>query len=110
MKRNRSTKVLFPIFGGYEVRLIVTRDIVKTGQRLRENLRDAHAAYVTKDDVAGVGWLVLQPDAGPDLVSHEASHAIQALADFLGTKFDEETFAHHLGYLVGRVSKFLKRG
>jgi hypothetical protein len=111
MKRNRSTKILFPIFAGYEVRLIVTRDIIATARRLKEpDLIGAHAGYATRDDTPGVGWLVLQPDAGPDLVSHEASHAIRALAKFLGTEFDEETFAYHLGFLVGRIHRFLKRG
>jgi hypothetical protein len=108
---NRSTKIHFPVFNGYEVRVIVARSMAATGRRLKEpDLKDAEAAFVYKDDKPYMGWLIVQPNAGADLLAHEASHAVNHLAAYLGTKFDEETFAHHLGYLVGRIHKFIKRG
>lgn len=106
---NRSTKVLFPVFNGYEVRLILSRDVAATGRRLKEDLTDAHAAYITKDDKPGTGWLVLGPDHTPGIIAHEASHAIRDLFKFAGVGTDEEAFAYHLDFLVTRVHKFIER-
>ena len=107
--KNRSTKVLFPVFKDYEVRVIFSRDLVKTGRRLKEDLADCEAAFVTHDDAPGYGWLVFPCIPPPGLISHEASHAIEALFAFAGAARDEESFAYHLEYLVGRIHKFLDR-
>jgi hypothetical protein len=82
-----------------------------TGRRLKEpDLKNAEAAFVSKDEEPWKGWLVLQADATPGLLAHEASHAIRHLSAFIGTEFDEESFAHHQGYLVDRIHRFMKRG
>lgn len=108
---NRRTRILFPIFAEFEVRVIVAKDMARTARALREpEVANAEAAFVSKDDQPGYGWLVVQPDADAGLIAHEVHHAIKALERFLGTEFDEETFAHHQGYLVKRVFKFLAKG
>jgi hypothetical protein len=109
-RRNRRTKIQFPIFSHYEVRVILSRDIAATGRRLgeKDDLTHADAASVTLPEHPGVGWLLFGPRPTPDVIAHEASHAIEALAKHAGAEFDEETFAYHLGHLVGRIHEFLR--
>ena len=107
---NRQTDVRFPVFNGYVVRVIQSRDVKKTGQRLRVDLSGAVAAWVTDANKPKRGWLVLGPEPDEGTIAHEASHAIRALFNMHGVRMDDETFAYHLDYLVGRIHKFLKRG
>lgn len=108
---NRRTKITFPVFNNYEIRVIQARDVAATGRRLREQLHDAEAAFVTKDEEGqhGMGWLIFGLNPTPEIVAHECSHAIMHLMNYAGVKQpEEEVFAYHLGYLAGRVHKFLK--
>lgn len=109
-RRNKSTRVCFPVYSGYEVRVIFTRDLVATGRRLgeKDDLTHAAAASITLPEHPGLGWLLFEPKPSPDVIAHEASHAIEALARHAGADFDEETFAYHLGHLVGRIHEFLR--
>lgn len=109
--RNRRTVIKFPVFNNYEVRVIQAHDVAATGRRLKEKLEDAEAAFITKDEEGkyGIGWLVLGPNPTPEVVAHECSHAIMHLLNYAGVQRpEEEVFAYHLGYLAGRVHKFLK--
>lgn len=105
---NRRTKVRFPIFSGYEVRVILSDDLIRTGQRLGIDLSGAGAAYV-EDRAMLKGWLVFSTNPTAGTISHEASHAVRAMFNTVGARTDNETFAYHLGYLVDRIHKFLKR-
>ena len=108
--RNRHMRVTFPPFHGYEVRVIATKSIVTTARRLKEptDLSQAGAAFITLDDRPGIGWLVFEHKPDPGYITHEAHHAICALAKHVGTTFDEETFAYLMGHLVERIHKFVK--
>ena len=108
--KNRRTVIKFPVFNNYEVRVIHARNVAATGRRLKEKLDDAEAAFITKEEDGkyGIGWLVLGPNPQPDVISHECVHAITALLKYAGAQADEEVFAYHLGYLAGRVHKFLR--
>lgn len=107
MKNRRST-VTFAVFG-YVVLIIQSRDIVATGKKLKEDLNNAEAAFCTKDDQPYKGWLVfgLEPDEG--VIAHEAAHCIRHMLTSAGATLDDETFAYHLQFLVGRIHRFLKR-
>lgn len=105
--RNRTTDVCFDVFNGYTVRVIVARDVVRTGRKLGTDLTGAMAAFITSPG-SKTGWLVLGPDPDEATIAHEASHAIRALFLCVGARNDDETFAYHLDYLVGRIHKFLK--
>jgi hypothetical protein len=109
-RRNRTTRIRFPVYG-YEVRVIFSRDLVATARRLgeKEDISSAAAALVTFDEQPSVGWLLLPPKPGTDIIAHEAGHAIYAMARTAGTTLDEETFCHHLGHLVWSIHKFLKQ-
>lgn len=108
---NRTTRIKFTVFNGYEVRVILARDVVATGRRLHTDLSHAVAALVTREDKPKVAWLVLGPNGrDPGTIAHESSHAIKALFACAGVRTDEEAFAYHLDFLVGRIHKFLKKG
>ena len=107
--RNRRTSVTFPVFSGYKVSVIHARNIENTGRRLRVDMAGCAAAYVSDPDVKG-GVIVLGPDADEATVAHEASHAIRAMLAWAGARNDNETFAYHLDFLVGRIHKFLRKG
>ena len=108
---NRSTDVTFPVFNGYQVRVIFARNVQRTAKRLGADLTGAVAGYVYPGpERPKLAWIVfpVQPDEAT--VAHEASHAIRVLLNYVGARNDNETFAYHLDYLVGRIHRFLKRG
>jgi hypothetical protein len=105
---NRRTSVTFAVFG-YVVHVIIAANVERTGRRLGEDLTGADAGYVTKADDPMRGWLVLSTRPEPGTISHESSHAIRAMLEAVGATLDDETFAYHLDYLVGRIHAFLKR-
>lgn len=107
---NRKTRVTFPVFNGYEVRVICAADIRATGRRLGSDLSGADAGFIEHDHTPGTGWLVLGDNPTPGVIAHEATHAVRALFTFAGVKAtDEEAFAYHLEYLVSRIHKFMGR-
>lgn len=105
--KNRSTKITFPVFG-YQVRVIFSADVQKTCRRLRENPGECEACFICREDLPH-GYIVfhLAPDEGT--IAHEASHAVQEMFRRAGAKRDEEVFAYHLGFLVERIHKFIRK-
>lgn len=108
-KRNRRTRIVFPVFKEYAVTVIQARDIVATGRRLHEDLTDCEAVSLTWPGQVGA-YIILGPDAAESIVAHEASHVVRWMLAFAGARNDDEIFAYHLDFLVGRIHKFLKRG
>lgn len=107
--RNRRTTIRFPIYSGYEVRVISASDVRRTGLRLGVDLAGCAAALVIAPDEPSRAWLVLGPDADEDTIAHEASHVVRAMFAHVGARTDNENFAYHLGFLVGRIHRFLKK-
>lgn len=105
--RNKRTTIKFPVFNDYEVRVIITNDIIATGRRLRVDLSQAEAAYVNPKGQHH-GWLILKPGAHESLVAHESAHAVRALLERVGATLDDEVFAYHIGYLAGQIHDFLR--
>lgn len=105
---NPRTTVKFDVFG-FIVIVIRTRDISATGRRLRADLAHAEAAFMTKSDNPMKGWLILGPGSTEGTIAHESAHAVRAMLTAVGAELDDETFAYHLDYLVGRIHSFLKR-
>jgi hypothetical protein len=105
---NKRTDVRFPVFG-YTVRVIVARSIQRSGAKLGADLSGALAGFIYPgEDNPKRSWIVLPLDADEATVAHEASHAVRAMLNFAGARTDNETFAYHLDFLVGRIHKFLK--
>lgn len=105
---NRRMTVTFAVFG-YDVHVILSRNIEATGRRLREDLSNAEGAFVTKDDQPLKGWLVLEEKPNEGVIAHEAAHAIRAMLTNAGVSLDDESFAYHLQFLVERIHRFVKR-
>jgi hypothetical protein len=108
--KNRTTKVKFPVFNGYEVRVILSHDVRATSRRLGAGSDPCVACFIKGGEGDRHGWLVLAQDPDEGTIAHEASHAVQELFRWAGARRDEETYAYHLDYLVGRIHKFVKRG
>lgn len=104
---NSRAVVTFPVFSGYKIRIIFARDVCATGKRLGVDLTGAVAAHVNGGGPCA--WIVfgLIPDAAT--IAHEASHAVRCLLTWAGARNDNETFAYHLDFLVGRIHRYLKR-
>jgi hypothetical protein len=107
---NRRTKISFPVFNNYEVIVIFSRNVRATTRRLKAGDDHCIACFIPGDADTRRGWLVLAQDPDEGTIAHEASHAVQELFRWAGARRDEETFAYHLDFLVGRIHKFLKRG
>jgi len=109
---NRRTRISFPIFNDYEVRVVCSHNLAATGRRLgeKDSLVNAEAGFIVRPEQPGVGWLVFGRNPMPDTVAHEAFHAVKALFKYAGAAPEEESFAYHLDFLVGRIHRFLKRG
>lgn len=107
---NRATDITFPVFTGFKLRVILSRNMIGTGHRLGTDLSGCAGAFIKYPDNPGRGWLVF--DAKPDAatIAHEASHAVRELFRHAGVRNDDEAFAYHLDYLVGRIHKFIDRG
>lgn len=107
--RNRATTVRFHVLAGYEVRVILSANLARTGRRLGVDCRGDAAAFITHSEQPGRGWLLLSAKPDAATIAHESSHAVRALFRFTGVKADDESFAYHLDYLVGRIHKFIER-
>ena len=104
--RNRSFKVRFPIFANYEVRIIFSRNLKTTCDRLNTDAYPCEACFIPGENK---GWLVFPSAPDEGTIAHEASHVVQELFRHVGARRDDEVFAYHLDYLVSRIHRFLKR-
>lgn len=107
---NRRSTVRFPVFNGYQVRVICARDVERTGKRLGIDLSGARAAFVTDTGHPRKGWIVFEAKPDEATIAHEASHAVRAIMRYAGAKVEDEVFAYHLDYLVDKIHRFLKKG
>lgn len=108
---NRRTTIRFAALGGHIIRVILSRNVRRTGQRLGEDLDDQTLSiYIEKEVGDRIRRTIIFGPEGrtPGIIAHEASHAVWAMLKHRGVRNDDEVFAHHLGYLVDRLHKFLK--
>jgi ribosomal protein L13 len=106
---NRRTKIKFPVYG-YEVIVIQARDVEVTGKRLKVDFSNTEAGFVTDPAQPMKVWLIFGQEPDNATIGHEASHAVRAMLLSVGAKpDDDEAFAYHLGYVIERLHKFLRR-
>ena len=106
---NRRTKITFPVFG-YTMVVVLAKNLMRTGKRLKVDLSDARAAFVTDPTQPKKGWIIFGEEPDENTLAHESSHAIRTMLRMAGARCDDEVFAYHLDHLVLRIHKFLKRG
>jgi hypothetical protein len=98
----------FPVWSGYRVYVVFTEDIAKSRMARYGTVGNAPGAdALFTRGAGGYGHLFYKPAAAAGVIAHEAWHALWAMFKWAGVKkWDNETVAYHLGYLVGTVSRF----
>lgn len=116
---NRVTTIEFPVFSNYIVHVEVTKDIKKAMQKYpstqpvcncdgskMEGDNDAVTVHVSNENFS---FIFLHPNCSVGTIAHECWHAVKGMMEYMGVELDSETVAYHLGYLVDKVFKFMKR-
>lgn len=103
---NKRTSIVFPVFSRYEVRVIFARDIAATARRLNVDGSGARGICLSEP---GLSRIIFETKPDEATVAHESSHAIRAMLEHAGAALDDEVFAYHLDFLVGKIHQYLKR-
>lgn len=109
--------VIFPVFAGYTIYIIFTNDVVVSRKKLDETIGEVfdcdtalalHCHSILPKHTA-TAWLIFPFTACAGTVAHECWHAIKRLLDWAGCeRYENETVAYHLGFLVNEVTKLQK--
>ena len=111
VRRNRRTLIKFDVYQ-FNVTVILSHNLAATGSRLGADLCAGDiAAFIPGDPKTPKRtWIVFNLEPDEATVAHEASHVVRYMLKYAGARADNEAFAYHLDYLVGRIHKFLKKG
>jgi hypothetical protein len=116
MKLKESVKkVSFPIYY-YTIFIVKTNDIV--GSRIKRD--NVLGSFKVKREDKYVGGMHSSKDGEPNSylfinapdangIVHECYHAVSRMFCYIGAEFEEEVFAYTLGYLVEKVTDFIKK-
>ena len=100
----------FDVWSDFKIYIVFTEDLAKSRIRRYETAglaADSSTAALFTRGAGGYGLLFFKPDASAEVIAHECCHAVWYMFDWAGVKkWDNETLAYHLGYLVGLVSLF----
>jgi hypothetical protein len=112
--KNRIDIVEFPVFSDFTVHIEVTNDLGKTAESYPEiadiaNEINENTDAVTMYAQGKVCYIFLQPDASAGTVAHEAFHAVENMMNYFEMELSGETSAYHLGYIVNRAFKLLRK-
>ena len=105
-----ATWVGFDVMANYQVRLILTDDLVKSGrERLGYPPEETADAFCYHVKGTGRSYLFLKLDSPEGTITHECWHIIFRMFNWCGVKdFDDEITAYHLDHLVEKVYEFKK--
>jgi hypothetical protein len=95
MKKARTFSAIIPLF---ETRIEVGLGVGEISSSGGEC--DGQTTF-EDDSVIRIGFSESSP--APDLIAHEALHAVQFLEKRIETKFDDETAAYLLGWIVALI-------
>lgn len=112
--KERIGKVEFIVFD-YLVQIVVTDDIVQSrnnrshmiGHRLKE--KGVTLGLHSYNEEHSNCYLFFTENADANVIAHECFHAIHRMFEWIEAKIEEEITAYHLGYLIGEVTKFVKK-
>lgn len=101
----RQKKIYLPVFG-YTVSVVVTDDLQRS--RTKRNSVIGHSYTVAPtlralhsfNNDKAKSWLFFQSAPSAGTISHECSHAVHRMFNWIGAENEIELFAYHLGYLV----------
>jgi hypothetical protein len=99
----------------YEVKVVVTKNIRAYEKRIRDKNNDTTPLTADKN-TGGLTMtahnlralhLILPPGASINAITHETTHVVRKLSQFVGAKFESEIVAYYTGWLVEEVAKFV---
>jgi len=108
----RTTRIRFPVFADYSVRVVVSKDI-ESALLLYKETREFNLGGTTEamaihvDD--GRSFLFLEPGASPGTIAHETWHVVQHMLEYFQVDIEAEIVAYHLGYLVDKIYPFVHK-
>lgn len=102
----------FPVFCNYVVHVEIASDLHAAMQKYPTTrdvpLQDTQAIVVHKDNAAH-SFMFLKPTADAGTIAHESYHIARRILRYMGCEPDNETIAYHLGYIVNKITKFMRK-
>lgn len=112
--KSRYTTIEFPVFSDFIIHFEVARDFKKAIKKYpgiadmsTEDDNDADA--LTIYDGGQICFVFARPNASVGTLAHEAFHSVEHLLQRFGVKVEGEMAAYHLGYVVDKMFRFLRR-
>lgn len=102
--------VTFEVMANYQVRLIITNDLLKSADaQLGSRPSEGADAFCFHVKGTGRSYIFLKHDSPPDVVAHECYHIIHRIFTWCNVEdWDNEIVAYHLSHMVEEVYKFKK--
>lgn len=105
--RERSKVFIIEVFN-YTIKVVVTNDVKKAGERHGVPITKNFAAFHTAAIDAPVSFIVLPENVNESTLAHECSHCVWAIMDMIGAKLEDEIFAYTLSHLIEKITAFVK--
>jgi hypothetical protein len=110
--RSKHTIIDFPVFSGYVVHVEVTSDLKKSMSQYSQTKNvslDGNERGMSIHCVnESFSFIFLHYNCSVNEEVHECWHVVRRMMNHLGVGLDSETVAYHLGYLTGKVHKFVR--
>lgn len=112
--KNRYMTVEFPVFADFIIHIEVARDFKKAikqypGIEDMSTKEDNDADALTIYDGGQMCFIFVRPNVSTGTLAHEAFHAVEHLLGRFGVKVEGETAAYHLGYVMDKAFRFLRK-
>ncbi len=107
----RSMHVKFPVFSNYDIEIVLATDQYKARSKYDKTygVFDSPFHSLHSHNRAGKALLVFcQKNLNVSTMAHESFHAVSAMMEWAGVKFDNECMAYHIGYLTQKVYDFAR--
>ncbi len=103
--------VIFSVFSNYRVHIVITDNLARSRKaRYGTEGKSEGAVALSSSSVDGHSHIFMKEDASAEIIAHESFHIIYRMFEYIGAdKMDNEIWAYHLGWLVGKVSEFQAR-
>jgi hypothetical protein len=100
----------FEIMANYQVRVILTEDLIKSAKsRLGSEPGESADAFCYHVKDTGRSYIFLPLDAPESTVVHEAWHIIHRVLTYCHVvDMDDEVVAYHLDHLIEKIYEFKK--
>jgi hypothetical protein len=109
VKNERTSMVVFPVFNGYNIEVVVAKDVKKAWEKRKKDYTDYEGNFsaIHSSNEFGQACIILPTGCDLALVAHECCHATLALTMWANA-INEETTAYHMGYLTKQVYDFVR--